>query len=104
MKYKQITDMTDQEIEFLWKDIFNVNKIIRIERRINENEIEVSFETSWGNNDDKIEIEDTVIMYSDDFDEPDFQLAENDKFEYRQYMIAKGYSSYWKDNKYAEQY
>ena len=50
-----------------------------------------------------LQVEDTVIMYPDDFDEPDFQLAENDKFEYRQYMIAKGYSSYWKDNKYTEE-
>jgi len=103
MKYKPITDMTDQEIEFLWKDIFQINKIISIERNIEENEIEVSFETTWGDGTDDdpyFEMEDTITMYSDGFSNVDFSINEEDKLKYRQYMIAKGYSMYWKNNPY----
>lgn len=103
MKYKLITEMTDQEIEFLWKDIFNINKITNIRRNKKDNEIEVSFETTWGDGteeDPYTNIEDTVIMYSDSFDEPNFSVNSEDRLKYKQYMIAKGYSKYWKNNKY----
>jgi hypothetical protein len=105
MKYRPITEMTDKEIEFLWKDIFQVNKITSIERNIEDNEIVVGFITTWGDgtkDDPYIDIEDSVIMYSDDFEEPNFPVSSEEKFKYRQYMIAKGYSKYWKDNPYID--
>ena len=105
MKYKPLTEITDEEIEQLWKDIFKVNKITFIERNTEENEIEVKFETTWGDGTEEEpyeEIEDTVIMYPDTFDEPEFWIPDmlEKHFIYRQYMIAKGYSYYWKDNPY----
>lgn len=106
MKYKPITDITDQEIERLWKDIFDINKITFIERDIKEDEIEVGFTTAWeaGDEDEPYEeIEDTVIMHSDSFDEPDFSVNNEDRWKYKQYMIAKGYSRYWKDNPYIDE-
>lgn len=102
MKYKPITEMTDEEIEFLWKDIFDVNRITNIERNIDNNEIEVSFETTWGDKKEQFDVEDTITMYSDDFEQPNFSIDSEDVLKYKQYMIAKGYSMYWKDNKYAD--
>lgn len=105
MKYKPITDITDQEIEQLWKDIFNVDKITFIKRKVKKNEIEVRFTTTWETGDEQEsyeDIEDTVIMWSDNFYEPDFLVKLNDYFKYQQFMIAKGYSKYWKDNPYVD--
>lgn len=105
MKYKPITDITDQEIERLWKDIFDINKITFIERNIKEDEIEVGFTTTWETGDEQEpyeDIEDTVIMWSDNFYEPDFAVTQKDHFKYKQFMIAKGYSKYWKDNPYVD--
>ena len=107
MKYKPITDITDEEIERLWKDIFKINKITFIERNLEENEIEVRFETIWGDGTEEEpyeEIEDTVIMYSDGFDEPEFWILDilEKHFLYKQYMMANGYSRYWKNNPYID--
>lgn len=97
--------MTNEEIEFLWKDIYQINKITNIKRNVKNNEIEVRFETTWEDGIDEatyFDIEDTITMYSDDFDEPNFYSDSEDKFKYRQYMIACGYSMYWKDNPYID--
>jgi len=105
MQYKPITDIKDEEIERLWKDIFQVNKITFIERKIEENEVEVKFETTWGSgteDDPYFDIEDTITMYPEKFYEPDFLVTLEDHFKYKQYMIANGYSIYWKDNPYID--
>lgn len=105
MQYKPITNMTDKEIERLWKDIFKVNKITFIERNIEENEIEVRFETTWGDGTEECpfeDMEDTVVMYPDKFYEPDFLVRPEDRLKYHHYTIAKGYSWYWKDNPYTD--
>lgn len=100
MKFKPITDITDQEVERLWKDIFNIDKITFIKRKVKRNEVKVGFITSWDTGDEEIEIEDVITMWSDNFEEPDFLVTSKDHFKYQQFMIAKGYSKYWKDNPY----
>ncbi len=105
MKYRPITDMTDQEIEFLWKDILKINKVIYVKRNIEENKIKVEFESTWGEGtelDPYFDIEDMVIMHPDKFNEMDYPVNLEEKFKYQQYMIAKGYSKYWKDNPYID--
>lgn len=103
--YKLVTEMTNEEITLLWKDIFQINKITNIERRPEDNEIDITFTMIWeceddnGNN-EEVESEDTITMYSDNFENPSFSIKPEDKLKYKQYMIAKGYSSYWKDNPY----
>ena len=103
MKYKKLIEITDQEVIQLWKDIYDVNEVTAIERDKENNLINVSFITTWGEGteDDPYEdIEDTVTMYSDSFDEPDFSQNGNEQYQYKKFMIARGYSQYWKDNKY----
>lgn len=104
MKYKPITDITDQEIEQLWKDIFQINKITFVKRKVDREEVIVGFETTWGmgtEEDPCFDVEDEVTMWSDTFYPPDFQIEEEKVFyQYKQFMIAKGYSEYWKDNPY----
>ncbi len=105
MKYKPITDITDQEIEQLWKDIFNINRITFVKRKVKKNEVDVGFTTTWETGDEQEpyeDIEDTVTMWSDNFEGPDFAVTTKDYFKYKQFMIAKGYSKYWKDNPYVD--
>jgi len=106
MQYKPLTRyMTNEEIEVLWKDIFNINEIIFIERDSNNDRIIVKFETIWGSgteDDPYFKVIDMVVMYSDEFEEPDFLVTNAQRFKYKQYMIAKGYSKYWEDNSYID--
>lgn len=102
IKYRLITEMTNEEVEFVVRDLlsWDIEKITSIDRNFEENEIIVEFIAIWYSKDDEgkeirslneeeISISPTSARGAEPYDSID----------YRKYMLAKGYHPLLKDNK-----
>lgn len=105
IEYKSITEMADEEIEFVVRDLlsWDIEKITNIDRDYEENEIIVEFMAIWySEGDDGKEIislnEEEIVLSP-----TSARGAEPyDSVNYRKYMLAKGYHPLLKDNKWLE--
>lgn len=103
MQFRYLQEMSDEEIKSLWKDIYQIIDVRDIARNSDLNTIDVTLVSEWeAGTGEVFELEDEITMYTDDFDYPNFSQQGNEIFKYMQFMIAKGFSSYWKDNPYVE--
>lgn len=99
--YRPITEMTDDEVEFIATDIFDGFKLKGIKRDKKAQEITVTMTSEWDIGCDKEEslITDEIVFSENDI-EFDFSATGNELTKWHQFLIAHGYSSIWKDNPY----
>lgn len=104
MKYKKMSEMKNDEIENLLEDMmkkYGVTKcnIIQVNKDEYYNTLSVKFEMKYTNG----EIQKETAHLTSSYMEDEFNSGSKEEFyRYKQYMIAKGYSEYWKDNPYVE--
>lgn len=100
--FREITDLTDDEVKQITSDLFNPIQIMEINRDFEHQEIFVSFRWKW----DEDEIVDEVIFSTPSIDNggisADFTLNSEDYVRYNQFLIASGVNYYLKDNPYLE--
>ena len=115
MKYKPITDLTDDEVRQIVTEIIKPIKISRIVRRKRAKEIEVSVKTDWSYTDDygrkRIYTTTEYVTLKDPFctdggieidkNTYDFDSAKHN-FMFKQFCLAKGVCHLLKDNPYLE--
>lgn len=104
MKYKQMSEMTKDEIEYILKEVIGLdfNSIETIEYDKENNSIDITVTETWNTLDDdnnEVLYEDTEdITFNDD--SCNVQHSNIYTYDYMQYLLAKGYHYLWKDNKY----
>lgn len=97
MKYKRFLDLTDDEIKDIVTDIFKPLNIGCIERNKDWNEIEVEIVTTWevDEDEDPIEITDTITLrYTSDWCDG-FPVKNNDYWKWIRFLCDKGVSPYY---------
>lgn len=106
MKYRELLDLTDDEIKYILTEIFHPVSIGEIRRDYTWNEIVVEMTTGgWNDGDEEdFDIEDEVTLkmptaYSCGL-EVDFSLSKDDIFRYQQFLLAMGCDYRLKDNPY----
>ena len=100
--FRQITELSDDEIKQIITDLFNPIHIIEINRDNKYQEISVSFLWKW--NEEEIIDVITLTMPSiiDDGIRADFSINSKDYILYNKFLLAKGVNLYLKDNPYLE--
>ena len=114
MKYRKITELTDDEIKFIVDKICKPEKICRIIRYKRKQEVVVKIKTEWHSEDengkDEITYDTEYVTLTDPFIkdgyEPDsntydFRYWDNQN-EFKKFCLAKGVCEYLKDNEYLE--
>lgn len=102
MKYRDFLDLTDEEIEFILKDIFKPTKIQNVSRNAEWNQITVGVTTQWGSEDDEdgiVDMEDEITLTLDNICAP-FGILKDDLIKWKQFLFAKGCHWLLKDNPY----
>lgn len=102
LKYRKLTDLTDEEIKFAINDIIHPESIGEIERDYQRDQIDVDITTDWGEDGEPELITDTISLEHDricldwiDHNNPDFR--------WKQFLLAKGCNRLLKDNPYLEE-
>ena len=102
LKYRKLTDLTDEEIKFAINDILHPVSIGEIKRDYKWDTIDVDVTTDWGEDGETELITDTISLEHDqihlnwiDYNNPDFR--------WRQFLLAKGCNRLLKDNPYLEE-
>ena len=106
MKYRKLTDLTNDEVRTIVTDIFHPKAIKNIKRHKRENYISFVITTEWYT--DEKEEETTTIDDEIEFDEngflnEPFQMDGDDFFKLKQFLLAKGCSQYLLDNPYLKE-
>ena len=99
--FRELTDLTDDEIKQIITDLFHPISIDSISR-YGYDEILVLFTWKW--NDDIIEdeIRMSVPGFANGGISADFTLSAEDYLRYNQFLLAKGVNPYLKNNPYLE--
>ncbi|MBA4700286.1 MAG: hypothetical protein H2212_12710 [Ruminococcus sp.] len=96
--------MNEKEIEFVLKMVYPYANLVHFGRMLDQNFIRVSFTLFSEMGQLQVDfLPDDIYVYSfRDSDLLDGELLENVNilFEYRQFMIARGYSEIWLNNPY----
>lgn len=104
LKYREFLDLTDEEIEFILKDIFHCKKVENIYRDKKFNHITVEITTIWDTGEEEdSEIVDEITLTENSIDEADFSLVKGDLLKWKQFLLAKGCDYRLKDNPYMEE-
>lgn len=106
MKYRKLTDLTDEEVKFIVNEIVKPEKILLIERNLESNYITVLEIQKWQFEDDDgsisfYEDEDELMLYESKL-QADFSLTLEEKHLYLQYLLSKGCNYLFKDNPYIQ--
>lgn len=108
MVYREFLDLTDDEITFILNDIFHSIKIENIQRDMESNWITAEITTGgWDDGEGgTMNITDTILLELptpiDSGIEVNFSLGIDDKWKYRQFLLAKGCDARLKDNPYLD--
>jgi hypothetical protein len=107
MKWKRMSEITDEGIKFILKDILGIENLGGRENVDDENSILVTILSKWNYTDDDGKVveydqEDEIELTSERIEGNDYPIEREEQYKYKQYMIAKGYSIYWKENPYIE--
>lgn len=101
LKYRKLTNLTDEEIKFAINDIIHPVSIGEIERDYHRDEIDVDITTDWREDGDPALITDAITLKYNcicldwiDHNNPDFR--------WKQFLLAKGCNRLLKDNPYLE--
>ena len=99
--FRQLTDLTNDEIKQIINDLFNpisIDRIIRCEY----DEVVVLFTWNWNDEIIEDEIKLSVPNINDGGLSADFTLNAEDYLRYNQFLLAKGVNPYLKNNPYLE--
>lgn len=115
MKYRKITELTDDEIKFIVNEIYKPEKITRIIRLKREDIVRVRVKTRWHTTDDDGKdiyyLDSEELTFRDPFryrnafesDSNAYGFCYCDNYEkYKKYCLAKGVCYLLKDNPYLE--
>lgn len=102
LKYRKLTDLTDEEIKFAINDILHPVSIGEIKRDYKWDTIDVDVTTDWGEDGKEDLITDTITLKCNRLIVPWYDHG-NDDYKWRQFLLAKGCNGLIKDNPYLEQ-
>lgn len=99
--YRKITEATAEEINQLMKVLIEPESVKEIEYK--KDHVEVTVVTRWGDGDESFDIEDVVELYeykggADDYILTDFPLNTKDVYRYKQWCLAHGFCSLYRNN------
>lgn len=101
LKYRKLTDLSDEEIKYALNDILHPRSIENIERDEELNCIFVDVETDWGVEGEHDYIIDTITLSNEMISVPWFDTG-RDNYKWQQFLLAKGCNELLKDNPYLE--
>lgn len=100
LKYREFLDLTDEEIEFIIKDIFTYTRCVNdIERYKESNQMSCSIYIL----EEYPDIPDTLDLSLEGIETHDFELNKKELLKWRQFLLAKGCDYRLKDNPYMEE-
>lgn len=99
LRYREFLDLTDEEIEFIINDIFHSVKVDNIQRDKDFNEITADMTTIWNDAVDDFHVTDEIELTPNTIN-VDFSITNNDKYKWKQFLLAKGCNVLLKDNPY----
>lgn len=102
LKYRKLTDLTDEEIKFAINDIIHPESIGEIVRDYQWDTIDVEVVTDWGEDEEKHLLTDTITLLHNQLSVPWYDHG-NDNYKWRQFLLAKGCNELLKDNPYLEE-
>ncbi|MFR4986969.1 MAG: hypothetical protein ACLUCH_06195 [Lachnospirales bacterium] len=100
MKYRKITDLTDEEIKEAFKIIFEVDNVEVYYRNKRDDFIECSMETIWGNKETKNVIIDffKLSCYGIEDIWNDYPISDEEEYLFEKFLVAKCCYHLQKDN------
>ena len=101
LKYRKLTDLTDEEIKFAINDIIYPESIGEIERDTEYDTIDVDVTTDWGEGGEVSLVEDTLTLDHNTIHTPWYSYG-NEDLRWKQFLLAKGCNRLLKDNPYLE--
>lgn len=102
LKYRKLTDLTDEEIKFAINDIIHPVSIGEIVRDREYDTIDIDVTTDWGEDEKEELITDTITLHYNGLSVPWYDYGNND-YRWRQFLLAKGCNELLKDNPYLEE-
>lgn len=102
LKYRKLTDLTDEEIRFAINDIIHPESIGDIKRDYQRDEIEVDITTDWGESDRPDLIADSITLTYNKMNVPWYDYG-NDNYRWRQFLLAMGCNELLKNNPYLKE-
>lgn len=100
LKYREFLDLTDEEIEFIIKEIFPYTRCVNnIERDKESNQISCDIYIM----EEYPEFGDTLDLSLNGIDAHDFVLTSKELLKWKQFLLAKGCDYRLKDNPYMEE-
>lgn len=105
LQYREFLSLTDEEIEFIIKDIFHCIKVDNIHRDKKYNEIVVDITTIWSRSlgkEKEIEITEKIALTKNDII-ADFPIVKGCLWKWKQFLLAKGCDYRLKENPYMEE-
>ena len=107
MRYRAVTDLTNEEIRQVMVDIFHPTKVKNIRRHKRENYVSLVITTEWEADEEgekPFPVDDSIEISENGFQlEPDFYVDGTDRFRLKQFLVAKGCDPYLKDNPYLQE-
>lgn len=105
MKYRELTDLTDAEIQYIVREMFAPKEIQKIIRNCKWQTVDVVIVTDgWSDANDTFSITDTVMLSvpssTDDGIDVDMAINAKTAQKWRWYCIAKGCNADLKNNPY----
>lgn len=105
LKYKNITELTDDEIREIVTDLFSPIKITAIRRNKKQSYISCSIYTEWECDEGTTVIRDSLILsdpfeYSTSIMVDGISVHKEDYDKFKRFCLAKGVCIYLKDNEY----
>lgn len=99
LKYRKLTDLTDEEIRTIVTDLFDPVEIGTIQRNSKYETIAVEITTAGWGEDADMEITEEVELTTEQFF-ADMATNDEDLFRYQQFLLAKGCDIRLKSNPY----
>lgn len=101
LHYREFLDLTDEEIEFILKDIFHPINVRNVQRDVEYNEITADITTSWNDGEENFNVTDEITLTIKEII-VDFSLTKDDLLKWEQFLLAKGCDYRLKDNPYLD--
>lgn len=98
IKYRKLTDLTDAEVEFIMKDIFDTDTVTEIVRFERNNCIECDIHIM--DNDDETPFYDRMTLEETELYTDSFEVTSDEQNKYLKYLLAKGIDWRFENNPY----
>lgn len=102
LQYRDFNTLTDEEINFICKEILSMKEVTEIERY--DNEIEVFLLDEWVDTEtnEKNELEDNITLTPNGIKTYSFSLLTEESMNYKKYLFSLGMNWILKDNPYLQ--